>query len=266
MDGVTLQPAAGSQGELAGILMIRAHHVQQGRPRKHVLIPDSAHGTNPASATIAGYDVISIPSDKSGRIDSQALAREMNEDVACLMHRSHHVQLVQMYRNSSHLVQCVHPSALALPKDSECTSVGLLNTVGSPSPGRRSVGSPGRGRHPIAGSERGVLVPVRAAVRRSGFARCPLAGTRQDVPGQPVMPRARHGAHAGACRTRPRHSSPWSGHFPVVLVLALEPGHFRPGRTIDTATTPGSSLRFSGSRCAHSASDCRSPDSLRWPG
>ena len=194
------------------------------------------------------------------------MALTQSEDVACLMHRSHHVQLVQMYRNSSHLVQCVHPSALALPKDSECTSVGLLNTVGSPSPGRRSVGSPGRGRHPIAGSERGVLVPVRAAVRRSGFARCPLAGTRQDVPGQPVMPRARHGAHAGACRTRPRHSSPWSGHFPVVLVLALEPGHFRPGRTIDTATTPGSSLRFSGSRCAHSASDCRSPDSLRWPG
>ena len=66
MDGVTLQPAAGSQGELAGILMIRAHHVRQGRPRKHVLIPDSAHGTNPASATIAGYEVISIPSDKSG--------------------------------------------------------------------------------------------------------------------------------------------------------------------------------------------------------
>ena len=85
MDGVTLQPAAGSQGELVGILMIRAHHVRQGRPRKHVLIPDSAHGTNPASATIAGYEVISIPSDKSGRIDSQALAREMNEDVACLM-------------------------------------------------------------------------------------------------------------------------------------------------------------------------------------
>ena len=85
MDGVTLQPAAGSQGELAGILMIRAHHVHQGRPRKHVLIPDSAHGTNPASATIAGYEVISIPSDQSGRIDSQALAREMNQDVACLM-------------------------------------------------------------------------------------------------------------------------------------------------------------------------------------
>ena len=85
MDNVTLQPAAGSQGELSGILMIRAHHVHQGRPRKRVLIPDSAHGTNPASATISGYEVISIPSDRTGRIDSHALAEKMDEDVACLM-------------------------------------------------------------------------------------------------------------------------------------------------------------------------------------
>ncbi|MGH9339043.1 MAG: aminomethyl-transferring glycine dehydrogenase subunit GcvPB [Acidobacteriota bacterium] len=85
MDAVTLQPAAGSQGELTGILMIRAHHVEQHRPRKYVLIPDSAHGTNPASASIAGYAVISVSSDARGRIDVADLAQKMTDEVACLM-------------------------------------------------------------------------------------------------------------------------------------------------------------------------------------
>ena len=85
MDGVCLQPAGGAQGELAGILMIRAYHVEQGRPRQYVLIPDSAHGTNPASAIMAGYEVISIPSDHQGRIDVKVLEEKMTEDVACLM-------------------------------------------------------------------------------------------------------------------------------------------------------------------------------------
>src|SRR5438105_13027557 len=57
MDAVTLQPAAGAHGELTGILMIRAYHESRGNPRKKILIPDSAHGTNPASAAIAGYVV-----------------------------------------------------------------------------------------------------------------------------------------------------------------------------------------------------------------
>ncbi|MBI4446724.1 MAG: aminomethyl-transferring glycine dehydrogenase subunit GcvPB [Acidobacteria bacterium] len=85
MDAVSLQPAAGAQGELTGLLMIRAYHVHQGKPRKYVLIADSAHGTNPASATLAGYDVISIPSNPGGTIDTSLLAERMSEDVACLM-------------------------------------------------------------------------------------------------------------------------------------------------------------------------------------
>jgi glycine dehydrogenase subunit 2 len=85
MDGVTLQPSAGSQGELTGILMVRACHTAQGDPRKIVLIPDSAHGTNPASATISGYEVKSIPSDSTGQIDLEALRRTLSTDVACLM-------------------------------------------------------------------------------------------------------------------------------------------------------------------------------------
>lgn len=85
MDAVSLQPAGGAQAELTGILMVRAHLSRNGNSRKTVLIPDSAHGTNPASAVLAGYEVISIPSDKQGRIDVKVLAEQMSEDVACLM-------------------------------------------------------------------------------------------------------------------------------------------------------------------------------------
>jgi glycine dehydrogenase subunit 2 len=85
LDGVTLQPAAGSQGELAGILMVRAYHSARNHPRRYVLIPDSAHGTNPASATIAGYEVKAIPSDQTGQIDLAVLKERISEDVACLM-------------------------------------------------------------------------------------------------------------------------------------------------------------------------------------
>ena len=61
MDAITLQPAAGAHGELTGILLIRALLESQGNPRKKILIPDSAHGTNPATAAIAGYAVENIP-------------------------------------------------------------------------------------------------------------------------------------------------------------------------------------------------------------
>jgi len=75
---VSLQPAAGSQGELAGILMIRAYHRDRGEGKKRIkmLIPDSAHGTNPASSAMAGLQVVNIPSDRRGNIDLDALRRE----------------------------------------------------------------------------------------------------------------------------------------------------------------------------------------------
>jgi glycine dehydrogenase subunit 2 len=85
-DAVSLVPAAGAQGELAGLLMIRAYlQDTQGRPRRTVLIPDSAHGTNPASAAIAGYHVQSVPSDRAGQVDFAALEAAINDDVAALM-------------------------------------------------------------------------------------------------------------------------------------------------------------------------------------
>jgi glycine dehydrogenase subunit 2 len=85
MDAVTLQPAAGAHGELAGILMIRAYHESRGNPRKKILIPDSAHGTNPASAAISGYVVETVPSNKRGTVDLERLTQVVNEDVAAIM-------------------------------------------------------------------------------------------------------------------------------------------------------------------------------------
>jgi glycine dehydrogenase subunit 2 len=85
MDAVTLQPAAGAHGELTGLLMVRAYHQSKGNPRKKVLIPDSAHGTNPATAATVGYEVENLKSNDRGMVDVGALTAQMNEDVAALM-------------------------------------------------------------------------------------------------------------------------------------------------------------------------------------
>jgi glycine dehydrogenase subunit 2 len=85
MDFVTLQPAAGAHGELTGVLLMRALLEARGNPRKRLLIPDSAHGTNPATAAMAGYSVENIRSNSRGMMDIEQLARIMDEDAAGLM-------------------------------------------------------------------------------------------------------------------------------------------------------------------------------------
>jgi len=85
MDRVSLQPAAGAQGELAGIMMIRAYHERRGERRTKVLVPDSAHGTNPASAALCGYQVVSVPSAPDGLLHPEAVERAMSPEVAALM-------------------------------------------------------------------------------------------------------------------------------------------------------------------------------------
>jgi glycine dehydrogenase subunit 2 len=85
MDAFTLQPAAGAHGELLGMMLIRAYLEDQGDPRKIVLIPDSAHGTNPSSAHICGYKVKEVKSNASGTIDIDDLRKMMTEDVAAVM-------------------------------------------------------------------------------------------------------------------------------------------------------------------------------------
>lgn len=86
MDSITLQPAAGAQGEQTALLMFRAYHEQHsGGPRKAVIIPDSAHGTNPASIVNTGYEVIQLPSAANGLMDVSALKQMLNDDIAALM-------------------------------------------------------------------------------------------------------------------------------------------------------------------------------------
>jgi glycine dehydrogenase subunit 2 len=85
MSRATLQPPAGACGELTGLLIMRAFHHKQGRRRARVAIPDSAHGTNPASVRLAGFETVHIPSDARGLVDVSALEKLVDEDVAGLM-------------------------------------------------------------------------------------------------------------------------------------------------------------------------------------
>ncbi|MCH8268339.1 MAG: aminomethyl-transferring glycine dehydrogenase subunit GcvPB [Acidobacteria bacterium] len=85
LDAITLQPAAGAHGEMTGLLLVRAYQESKGNPRRKVLIPDSAHGTNPASAAIAGYQAQNLASNRQGTVDLEQLDRLMNEEVAALM-------------------------------------------------------------------------------------------------------------------------------------------------------------------------------------
>jgi len=85
MAAVSLQPVAGAQGEMVGMLITRAYHRAAGRQRQTVLIPDSAHGTNPASAHLAGYTIQTVKSNREGIIDLDDLAKMINEETAALM-------------------------------------------------------------------------------------------------------------------------------------------------------------------------------------
>lgn len=86
MDRFTLQPAAGAHGELAGMMLVRAYHTARGESkRRKVLVPDSSHGTNPASAALFGYHVVEIKSNARGRVDLKMLDEHLDEETACLM-------------------------------------------------------------------------------------------------------------------------------------------------------------------------------------
>lgn len=85
MDNYTLQPLAGAHGELTGVMMMAAYHKARGNTKKYILVPDSAHGTNPATAAIAGYEIITIPSNEKGVMDLDLLAEKITPDVAGLM-------------------------------------------------------------------------------------------------------------------------------------------------------------------------------------
>src|SRR5699024_8567311 len=86
MDRIVFQPAAGAHGEFTGLLLIRAYHESRDDTRRtKILVPDSAHGTNPASAVMAGYKVVSVPSDADGCVDLEKLKEAADEETAGIM-------------------------------------------------------------------------------------------------------------------------------------------------------------------------------------
>ena len=86
MEQVTLQPAAGAHGELTGLMIIKAYHDNRGdSKRTKIIVPDSAHGTNPASAAVAGFDIVEIKSDEKGAVDIESLKAALNDEIAGLM-------------------------------------------------------------------------------------------------------------------------------------------------------------------------------------
>ena len=82
---VSLQPVAGAQGEFTGLLITRKYHEKKGRQRKYVIIPDSAHGTNPASVIFAGYEVRQVKSAEDGTVSVESLREVVDEDTAAVM-------------------------------------------------------------------------------------------------------------------------------------------------------------------------------------
>ncbi|MFH1508154.1 MAG: aminomethyl-transferring glycine dehydrogenase subunit GcvPB [Candidatus Omnitrophota bacterium] len=85
MKAFTTQPLAGAHGELTGVMLIAAFHKNNGQKRKYILVPDSSHGTNPSSAAIAGYEIVSIPTGKDGCVDLNVFESCLNKDVAAAM-------------------------------------------------------------------------------------------------------------------------------------------------------------------------------------
>lgn len=85
LEGVTLQPAAGAHGELTGLMIMRAYHEARGHARRKVIIPDSAHGTNPASVTLVGYETVQIPTNAHGLVDTGRLAELIDGETAAFM-------------------------------------------------------------------------------------------------------------------------------------------------------------------------------------
>lgn len=134
MDYVTLQPAAGAQGELAGLMMIRAYLADRGNPRKKIIVPDTAHGTNPASSTLCGYHVVQVSSNERGMIEAGKVAEVMDEEVAALMITNPNT-LGVFERNIQAIAEVVHKKGGLVYLD----GANLNALLGIAKPGRMAV-------------------------------------------------------------------------------------------------------------------------------
>src|SRR5919201_511327 len=161
---VSLQPSAGAHGELAGLLLTRAYHTDRGEERTRVLTPDTAHGTNPATVTMAGYEVVKVASDERGGIDVDDLRAKADDDVACLMLTNPNT-LGLFDENIGEIAEIVHGTGATLYYD----GANLNAVMGISRPGdmgfdivhsslqkpvSRPHGGGGPGAGPIAVSER----------------------------------------------------------------------------------------------------------------
>jgi len=181
LDGVSLQPAAGSQGEFTGILTFRAYHLERGdTKRTKVLIPDSAHGTNPASATIAGFQIVGVKSSPDGRVDIEDLRSKCNEEIAGFMLTNPNTLGLFEY-NISEIEKLVHGCGglmymdganlnallgIARPGDMkfDCVHINLHKTFSTPHGG----GGPGSG--PICVNEKLIpYLPIPQIEKKNGF-------------------------------------------------------------------------------------------------
>jgi len=202
MDAITLQPAAGAHGEFTGILLVRAWHESQGNPRRKILIPDSAHGTNPATAAICGYQVENLKSNADGGIDLTALAAQVNEETAALMLTN--PSTLGVFENEIHRVaDILHAKGALLYMD----GANMNALVGKVRPGDFGVdvmhlnlhktfstphGGGGPGSGPVACKKfLEPFLPTPVLVRREGSPAAPESWeTVNDDPGSQPMFRA----------------------------------------------------------------------------
>jgi glycine dehydrogenase subunit 2 len=178
LPAVSLQPVAGAHGELTGMLIIRAHQVARGEEgRTTVLVPDSAHGTNPASAAMCGYRVVTLPSDQRGNIDVRELDRLMDQSVAGLMltnpntlglFEEHILQVAEIVHGRGGLIYCDGANMnalLGIAKPGELGAdvlhLNLHKTFSTPHGG----GGPGGGATAVT-HELGAFLPTPTVARR----------------------------------------------------------------------------------------------------
>jgi glycine dehydrogenase subunit 2 len=197
MDAITLQPAAGAHGEFTGILLTRAWHESQGNPRKTVLIPDSAHGTNPATAALSGYAVENIKSNADGGIDLEALANRVDENTAALMLTN--PSTLGVFENEIHkIADILHAKGALLYMD----GANMNALVGKVRPGDFGVdvmhlnlhktfstphGGGGPGSGPVACKKfLEPFLPIPILVRDQDSTKCPDVGDWEDANAEPT--------------------------------------------------------------------------------
>lgn len=197
MDAITLQPAAGAHGEFTGILLTRAWHESQGNPRCRVLIPDSAHGTNPATAAICGYRVENLKSNADGGIDLDALERQVDEETAALMLTN--PSTLGVFESQIHkIADILHAKGALLYMDganmnalvgkvrpgdfgADVMHLNLHKTFSTPHGG----GGPGSGPV-VCKAFLEPFLPIPVLVRDENGTKCPDAGDWEDTNAEPT--------------------------------------------------------------------------------